>query len=134
MPLSCVVEIMRPLPIEPVAGMPAFVLGLAVIRGAPQPVVDLGALLGAGGGGAIGRFVTLRIGKRGVALAVKAVLGVRDLAGAPLEEVPPLLREADAKAVAAIGALDADLLVLLRAGRVLPEEAWRALMAHAGGS
>ena len=44
-PLSHVAEIMRPLPIEPIAGMPHFVRGIALIRGAPTPVVNLMAIL-----------------------------------------------------------------------------------------
>ncbi|HZE91839.1 MAG TPA: chemotaxis protein CheW, partial [Rhizobacter sp.] len=47
LPLSHVVETMRPLPTETIAGAPDFVCGLAVIRGAPVPVVDLARLLGA---------------------------------------------------------------------------------------
>lgn len=43
--LAQVVEIMRPLPIERVAGAPDLVRGLAVIRGVPVPVVGLPASL-----------------------------------------------------------------------------------------
>jgi purine-binding chemotaxis protein CheW len=49
LPLAHVVETMRPLPIEPLGGMPGFVQGIAIIRGAPVPVVDAGALLGSAG-------------------------------------------------------------------------------------
>jgi purine-binding chemotaxis protein CheW len=67
--LTHVIEIMRPLPIEAIAGMPPFVLGVSIIRGTPTPVVDLGLILGAPGSGAE-RFVTLRLGQRQVALSV----------------------------------------------------------------
>ena len=45
LPLQNVMETMRLLPIEPVAGAPRSVLGLCPIRGAPVPVVDLQSLL-----------------------------------------------------------------------------------------
>src|SRR6185436_6230529 len=40
LPLEHVEETMRPLAIEAIAGGPAFVRGLAVVRGAPIPAVD----------------------------------------------------------------------------------------------
>ena len=45
-PIAHVVEVMRALPVEPIPGAPSFVPGLAIIRGAPMPVVDLGLLTG----------------------------------------------------------------------------------------
>jgi hypothetical protein len=41
--LESVLETMRPLPIEPLAGVPEFVRGLPVIRGTPLPVIALAA-------------------------------------------------------------------------------------------
>src|SRR5262245_22426163 len=35
------IEIMRPLPIQPLAGVPDFVRGLAIVRGKVLPVLDL---------------------------------------------------------------------------------------------
>jgi len=122
LPLEHVVETLRPLPIEPLAGLPPFVLGLAVVRGAAVPVVDAACLLGAQGGQAE-RFVIVVVDKRRVALAVDSVLGVRRVAPQSLNELPPLLREADTDVVAAVGLLDAQLLLVLRTGRLLPEEA-----------
>jgi chemotaxis signal transduction protein len=40
-PLSHVIEIMRPLPVEPISSVPSFVQGISIIRGIPTPVVDL---------------------------------------------------------------------------------------------
>jgi purine-binding chemotaxis protein CheW len=48
LPLEQAVEVMRPLPIVPLAGAPEFVLGLAVVRGAPTPVVAVERLLTGG--------------------------------------------------------------------------------------
>jgi len=76
-PITHVIETMRPLPVEPISGVPSFVQGISIIRGIPTPVVDLGAILGTPGERPE-RFVTLRVGDRQVALSVNAVVGVRD--------------------------------------------------------
>ena len=73
LPLWHVTETMRPLPIEVVAGTPHFVLGLAVIRGAPVPVVDAARLLGEADAPS-GRWIALTAGSHPVALAVAADL------------------------------------------------------------
>jgi purine-binding chemotaxis protein CheW len=125
--LTNVVETMRPLPIEPLANMPPFVLGLAVIRGVPVPVVDLGAIVAARSGRSTSRFVTLRLGKRSVALAVDAVVGVRGVSPESLGQMPPLLRDADANFVHAIGTLDAELLVALGSTLFLDDSVWKAI-------
>jgi purine-binding chemotaxis protein CheW len=130
LPLGSVIETMRALPIEPVAGMPSFVRGLAIIRGAPVPVVSLAAAIGAGEIGGATRFVILRLDDRRVALAVDAVVGVRDLDSASLEQMPPLLQGASTDAIEAIGTLDAHLLVVMRASRMLSAEVWRTIEAH----
>lgn len=111
---------MRPLPAEPVAGMPAFVRGLSVIRGTPTPVVDLDALLGAPPTDAIARYVTMRIDGRRVALAVEEVLGLRAIDPSTLQDLPPLLRNAAADVIETVGTLDTHLLAALRATRILP--------------
>jgi purine-binding chemotaxis protein CheW len=125
-PLEHVVETMRPLPLESIAGMPEFVRGVSIIRGVPTPVVDLGTVLGAPST-AFERIVTLRLGDRRVALAVNAVLGVRDLDLSAIQELPPLLGGASTDLLEAIGALDEKFLMVLRAGWELPDEVWLAL-------
>jgi len=128
-PLMHVVETMRPLPIEPLAHMPAFVRGVSIIRGVPTPVVDLGVVIGAPGGAAE-RLVTLRLGNRQVAFSVDAVLGVRDLDLSTIQELPPLLRGTSHELIEAIGTLDDEILMVLRAGWELPDEVWQALVAR----
>jgi purine-binding chemotaxis protein CheW len=118
---------MRPLPVEPLTGMPPFVLGLSIIRGAPTPVVDAGTLLGMADTERATRFVTIKVRERRAALAVGAIIGVRALPMRSLEELPPLLREASADVVAAIGTLDSDLLLVLRSACTVPESVWTAL-------
>ncbi len=124
-----VVEIMRPLAVEPFPGLPEWLSGVSLIRGGPVPVVDLSRLLGGGAGGAPGRFVLLRVGDRRVALAVEHVLGFQVLAEEALQGLPPLLQRAEEEAVAALGASDQQLLTLLAASRLIPSEAWEALEA-----
>ena len=118
--MADVIETMRPQPIEAIAGAPGFVLGLAVIRGEPVPVVDVARLLGTEAAQPR-RFVTVRGARRPIALAVDAVLGVRAVAADQLLELPPLVGAVVAETVAAIGALDAQLLVMLQAARVVPD-------------
>ena len=130
LPLHHVVETMRPLPIEPVAGTPGFVCGVSVIRGTPTPVVDLKVLLENGENSAgYGRFVTLKLGERRVAIGVDGVVGMRNLNSAQLEELPPLLRDATADLIEAIGSRDGLLLVVLNTARIVPDEVWTSLAA-----
>ncbi|WP_242337392.1 MULTISPECIES: chemotaxis protein CheW [Anaeromyxobacter] len=124
-PLSQVIETLRPLPTTPCAGLPPFVLGGAVVRGAAVPVVELGAFLGVAPAPAT-RFVLVRCGARPAALAVDSVTGVASIAGGD-RTATPLLGAADGGAIEALGALDGELLVLLRAARIVPDGAWRAI-------
>ncbi len=126
LPLGYVIETMRPLGLTRLAGAPPFVSGLSMIRGAPVPVIDLGALLFGSEPPSPTRFVTLRLEERRVALALEAVLGIRELPGT-LSLLPPLLADASAEAVAAVGRLDAELLVVLEAARLVPESVWQGM-------
>ena len=129
-PLTHVIETMRPLPVEAISGVPSFVLGLSIIRGIPTPVVDLGAILGTPGE-SVERFVTVRVGDKQMALSVNAVLGVRDLDRImTVRDLPPLLQRASQEVVETIGTLDEQVLMVLRAGWELPEEVWHALTAQ----
>ena len=116
---------MRPLPVSAVAGAPPFVRGVAVIRGLPVPVVDAASALGDSGEPfpLVTRFVALRIADRRVALGVCEVIGVREIGGEQLAELPPLLATASEHVVAAMGTLDSELLMVLRAGKLVPETA-----------
>jgi purine-binding chemotaxis protein CheW len=134
--LKDVREIMRPLPIEPLMGTPPFVLGVAIIRGFPTPVVDADRLIGPSSlpsrpivSPSPARFVSLKLGERTAALAVDAVLDVRSLPVETLSAVPPLLLGGDAQLVSVIGALDAKLLLVLEAARLVPDSVWSAIEA-----
>ncbi|MES1182668.1 MAG: chemotaxis protein CheW [Myxococcales bacterium] len=131
-PLEHVRETMRPLPTEPLANLPDFVSGLALIRGRPTPVLDAHHLLGGElEAPAPRRYVTIGLGERRVALAVDAVLGVRHVEQARLAELPPVLRESGHDSVSALGTLDRELLLLLERSRLLPDSVWQTLEAEA---
>jgi purine-binding chemotaxis protein CheW len=76
------------------------------------------------------RIVTLRLGDRQVALAVNAVLGIRDLDLSAIQELPPLLGGTSTDLLEALGTLDEQFLMVLRAGWELPDEVWAALAAQ----
>ncbi|AXE32166.1 chemotaxis protein CheW [Chromobacterium phragmitis] len=134
LPLAHVRETMRALPVDPVPAMSDFLLGLALIRGAPVPVLDCARLMGSASPTRLSRFVTLVVGERLLALAVDDVIGVRQLAAAALADIAPLLDGSDDGLVQAIATLDAELLLVLRAGRLVPEEMWEALAVEGGGA
>jgi purine-binding chemotaxis protein CheW len=128
-PLAHVVETMRPLPIEALTTTLTAVMGVAIIRGVPVPVVDPGSLLGTDEAPSPTRFVTVMVDGRRVALAVEEVVGVRDFPASDLEDLPPLLRDVGAEIISAVGVLDDALLIVLRATRLLSESTWNELSA-----
>src|SRR5262245_46180333 len=80
LPLGSVIETMRPLPLRRVAGAPAFLLGIGIVRGEPVPVIDAARLL-ADIAAPPTRYVSVRVGERRAVLAVEEVLGVRAIPG-----------------------------------------------------
>ena len=127
-PLHHVAETMRPLPVKPVAGTPGFVRGVSVIRGTPTPVVDLKALLeNSESSESYGRFVALKLDNRRVVIGVDSVVGLRNLDSAQLGELPPLLRDVTADLIESFGTRDAQLLLVLRAARIVPDEVWTTI-------
>jgi purine-binding chemotaxis protein CheW len=126
LPVTAVVETLRPLPLLPLAGAPAEVLGVAVVRGSPVPVVDLALLVaGAPSASTARRWVMVRCGARAAALAVDGVTGIRRLP--PGAATAPLLAVAAQGALAALRVRDAELLVVLEASRLVPEGTLEAL-------
>ena len=122
------IEIMRPMPIEPMPGLPAYVLGTALIRGLPTPVLDLARLLGETTGGPGSRFVIVRDGDRFLALALQQVIGLRAMEAGAWQTLPSLL-EGAAPHVTALGVLPEGLVSLLRTGRLCPSEVWSRVPA-----
>ncbi len=132
-PISQVVETMRALPLQAVAEAPHFVRGLSVIRGEPVAVIDVALLIGDTPTEA-NRFITIRTGKRIVAVAAEAVVRIFTPAGDLMRQMPPVLAEAGSDAVAAIGTLDAELLFFLSGVQLVPDELLDSLLADGARS
>jgi purine-binding chemotaxis protein CheW len=125
-PLDEVVETMRPLQTRPLAGTPAYVQGLTILRGMPSPVVDVTRLL-TGEIGEIDRYVAVRAGRGVVACATGPVLGVREIEVEPPEGPAAALSGVVSRSlVAAIGRIGTDPLLLLRGIRAVPDDVWEA--------
>ena len=131
LPLSEVIETMRPQPIRAIAGLPDFISGASVIRGATLPVLDLARLWSGTSEASPGRFVTIRAGNGQAVLAVRAIAGIRELELEWFEKLPPLLQGASSESIAALGAMDSQMLVVLDAARMVPGDVWDALEAEA---
>ena len=120
LPLEQVIEVMRVLPIESLAGVPEFVRGVSIVRGAAVPVIDAGLLLGARHVAA-DRLISVRSAGRRYGLLVGAVIGVRRFTPDMFEDPPPLLRHVAEEVVSSIGRLDEALVLFLGTARVVPE-------------
>jgi purine-binding chemotaxis protein CheW len=127
--LDEVIETMRPLAVRPLAGTPAFVRGVTIMRGVPTPVVDVARLLG-GEQAEVARFVAVRTERGPVAFATGTVLGIRPATADTGARHATLIGSSGAL-VAGVGTLDAEPLLLLQSMRVVPDEVW---VAAAGGS
>lgn len=137
MPLSDVVETMRPLPTRRPADCPPYLRGISIVRGVPVPVVTAAALLAAGDRGGVDheaapdgadtvRFITVR-SRRGVAaVATGAVVGVWE---APTGTAPDGTgrRPPDAGPVTAVTVRDGEPLLLVRGASLVPDAAWAVL-------
>ncbi len=126
LPLAEVVETMRPLPIEPLANTPDFILGMACIRGAAVPVVLLSALFqNDHRHDPSTRFVTLRVGQHCIGLAVQSVVGVADLSQQVFGDLPPLLKTVRTELIQSLSTLDSEFLVMLDTARLVPDSVWQ---------
>ncbi len=120
LPLGQVIEVMRLLPSEPLADAPPFLKGVAVIRGAPVPLIDLARLFGQSKTQA-SRIVTVRVGNRVLGLLVAEVSGIKRDEDVGERDLVPLLRLAAQESVEMVGALDSEALLFLGSLRVLGE-------------
>ena len=127
-PLAGVDETMRPLRVETLSGGPAFVAGLAIIRRAPVPVVSGHYLIG-GPVRPVGRWVVLKAGAHRVALGVDDLVGITQLHQSDVGAMPPLMRQSSV-VVAEIGARDGELLLVLDAARIIPDDLFELLSAR----
>jgi purine-binding chemotaxis protein CheW len=121
--LDEVIETMRPLEVRTLAGAPAFVRGICIMRGVPTPVVDVARLVG-GEDARAARFVAVRTERGPVAFATGEVLGIRTTAAGATHT--GLLTGASSRLVAGVGTLDNEPLLLLQSMRVVPDHVWAA--------
>lgn len=129
LPLEQVAETMRCLPVEPIGEAPPYVSGIAIIRAAAVPVVDLAVLLGIAGEPP-SRLVTVwtdRAAGRMVALAVSAVDAVTTIDRELMAGLPALLRETRPGVITAVGVLDAQVLLTLEGLHIVPDDVWATL-------
>jgi purine-binding chemotaxis protein CheW len=133
-PLLCalrldeVVETLRPLDTQPLAGTPPFVRGISVLRGVPTPVIDVARLLG---GARIDpeRYIAVRTERGAVALATGPILGIRTVDANAAGGHPALLGARSSRLVAGVAAAGAEPLLLLQSMRTVPDEVWEAAAA-----
>ncbi|WP_245674220.1 chemotaxis protein CheW [Actinoplanes rectilineatus] len=126
LPLDEVVETMRPLVTRPLAGTAPYVLGLAILRGAPSPVIDVTRLL-TGAEGEIERYVTVRAGRGTIALGTGPVLGVQEIEVEPPEGPSALFSGVSKSLIAAVGTVGDEPLLLLHSISAVPDEVWEAV-------
>ncbi|MBU2664246.1 chemotaxis protein CheW [Actinoplanes bogorensis] len=139
-PLLCalaldeVVETMRPLETRALAGTPAFVRGITVLRGVPTPVIDVSRLLGGGTADEPERYLAVRTERGAIALATGEILGIRDVEADATGGHPALLGGRSTRLVAGVGTLGTEPLLLLQSMRAVPDEVWEAAAAAGVGS
>lgn len=130
-PLLCalrldeVIETMRPLATHPLAGTPAFVTGICIMRGIPSLVIDVARLLG-GARAEVVRFIAVRTERGAVAFATGKIHGVRPVGADGTPRHDALLGAAPARLIAAVGTIDAEPVLLLQSMRLVPDEVWAA--------
>jgi len=133
-PLLCalrldeILETMRPMETLPLAGTPAFVLGISVLRGVPTPVLDVSRLL-RGGPGEPRRYITVRTERGPVAMATGEVIGIRAVQPESAGGHPALLGGASSRLVAGVDTVGVEPLLLLQSMRAVPDEVWEAAAA-----
>lgn len=132
LPVVDIIETMRSLPIVSFASGLRFLRGISVVRGAPVPIVDLAALLGAEDGAGGRMFVAMRCGAKRYCLEVDEVVGISDIDVGKLEKAPPLLSGVMAEYVERLAVLDGQVLVTLETARLIPQEVWHSLAEQGG--
>lgn len=72
-------EIVKATPITPLPGLPAFIAGIATVRGDLLSVIDLAELHGRGKTGNSDYFALVESSRGAVAMRIESVLGFRDV-------------------------------------------------------
>ncbi len=126
--IADIIAVFRPAPIRSIPGPPAL-LGISVARGKSVPVLDLATLLGVTEA-SVHRFLLVRVGDRQVILAVDKIEGIMRLDVQQISRLPPLLKHLDRIGISEIVTLDGELVTLLEASRLIPNNFWSQLGAN----
>lgn len=110
LPISVVREVMRPLRIKAAGGLLPGVLGAAIVRGNPLPVISLGVLLRQPEE-PLARFVVVRTPGRDCVLACASIESITGLDDSEWQRLPTLLESIEAAQQIAV--TDRDLVVTL---------------------
>ena len=128
LPITSVLEILRPLPIESMPNAPAFVAGVMIVRGQPIPVIELGLLMRNHPLETIKRLIVIQLAEhRRAGLLVSDVFGLRDGAELALDSTPALASGFEAGVIQSLGQLDSTLLAVLELGLILPDSVWDSI-------
>jgi purine-binding chemotaxis protein CheW len=125
LPLNRVIETMRPRPVQPlrVEGLPEFVSGVAIVRGAAVPVIDVGQLVHGVPTHAASRFITVPADDAHlVALAVEGTPRIVEIESEILNELPSLLGATRDSSLKYLGRYGHQLLVTLRTSHLIAPE------------
>lgn len=129
LPIKNILEIMRPQPVQVIADMPSVMKGVAIIRGAPVPVMELSDLLNMKTDQKSSRFILLQAQSGRVALAVEDVVGLHRFQSSLFQILPPLFGTESREIISSIGLMDRQLLFVLETARLIPSDVWNALRA-----
>ena len=121
-PVDVVHEVMRMPELRPLPSEIPATLGMAMIRASAVTVLDLRRLLGFDDTVPPSRLISVRIGKRQVALALDDVVGI-----ARLDDTDATAQPLAADAVSQLTVLDRELVLVLETLRTVPEAAWQPL-------
>lgn len=121
--IAQVQEIIRPVGITRIPGMPAFIEGVINLRGKIIPIIDLRNRFGLTkkDEDANTRVVVAGVSSQTVGLVVDSVSEVLRLANDSIDPLPPTLTDIDAEYLRGVGKMDNRLIILLELEKVLTD-------------
>ncbi|MGH9647296.1 MAG: chemotaxis protein CheW [Bryobacteraceae bacterium] len=124
--LTDVSETMRALRTQPLPDAPAFIAGVATVRGELTVVVSAPVLLSEAGAESR-RMVVLKAGPRKFGITVSEVAGIVELDDASGEDLAPLLPSLTSDYVEKLLKLESSFATVLNGARMVPESVWQSL-------
>ena len=121
-PVASVTETCRPLPVQPVEGMPAFVRGITVMRGKTTPVIHLGMMLAGGSIEPGRRFVAVQVRGSPLVFEVDETVGVRHIPRSQLDTTTPLTHGGATDRLDGVGVFNNELLAWLDTARIVQDD------------